>query len=554
MTTSSHLDRTSVSQRRDPSVPASSLPRTVTSARTDAPEELSPDAVLPWDQGEPPAPPRESATALPWRPPRDGHRPRALVSAEGSADFDMGRFAGWLRDAGVLDTGPIELPGATVTLPYGMRLMRRFDTLVRSVYEDHAYEEYDYPLLVPSSVLEPSRSLMSLDGALVFAGDDEDWDAGRKRMVLTPTGEAAVYTHWAQMVRTARDLPIRAYRRTRYFRPARAGRSVFRAIEALDVYEFQACFADGPAAREGFTDAVAMARRLCTEMHVPVLWATRPPWTNNTGVSEVTIGGDVPLPRGTTIQVGCVYQQGDRFSSLYGVGHREDGVLHNTHHVTGALTRRLVLMHLLLGMDSQGELLVHPDLAPVQVAVTLSGGDVDERTGAHALVKRLRQLGVTAELQIAERKQVGRIHQRWRRQGVPLRVYLQPRRSPADRTRAVVVRADTRHEAVLLTDDAAQLAELLPPALAEVGTGYLVRTREFVRRMSRPADSADTVREVLAARGVAVAPLRATREVVTAVGSWGLGEVLGLRRMQHPAPCVVTGRPTFTSAYISPRR
>ncbi|MFI5758523.1 hypothetical protein [Streptomyces sp. NPDC051569] len=518
-------------------------------------DELDLSAILPWDQGEPPAPPRPRADALPWQPPRDGATVIPLTAADGAAGrFDMRRFAGWLRDADVIDQGPIELPGATVTLPYGMRLMRRFDGIVRQVYERRGYEEYDYPLLVPSSVLEPSRKIMPLDGALLFAGDDADWGAERKRMVLTPTGEGAVYTHWAQMVRTSADLPVRAYRRTRYFRPARSGRSVFRAIEASDVYEFQACFADDATAREGFTDAVAMARRLCAEMHVPALWGTRPPWTNNAGVADVTVGGDVPLPQGTTIQVGSVYQQGRRFSEIYGVGYRDRTGFHHTHHVTGALTRRLVLMHLMLGMDAAGELLVHPDLAPVQVAVTLSGGDAQEQDEARALVDQLGRLGVTGSLDITDdRKQVGRLHQRWRRQGVPLRVYLQSRRRPGDRTRAVVVRADTRHEAVLLTDNAAQLAELLPAALDEVGTGYLARTREFVRRQCHPADR-NNVREILAARAVAVTPLRATREAVTEAGSWGLGEVLGLRRLTEPALCVVTGEPTSTVAYLSPRR
>jgi prolyl-tRNA synthetase len=518
-------------------------------------DELDANLLLPFEEAELAEVPRARAQALDWRPPRDGSvvRPLALAGEQGGR-FDMRRFSGWLRDAGVIDQGPIELSGATVTLPHGMRLMRRFDTIVRRIYEDYGYEEYDYPLLVPASVLEPTRKIMSLDNALLYAGDDDDWRENRKRMVLTPTGEGAVYTHWSKLVRGRADLPLRTYRRTRYFRPSRSGRSVFRAIEAMDVYEFQACFADRPAAQKGFDAGVAMARRLCAEMHIPVLWATRPPWTNNAGVSEVTIGGDVPLPHGSTIQVGSVYHQGQRFSQLYDVGYRDGADYHHTHHVTGALTRRLVLVNLMLGMSDDGELLLHPDLAPVQVALTLADGDEQERSGARALVARLAERGVRCDLRVVgDRKEVGRSQAQWRRQGVPLRVYLQPRRNPGDRTKAVVVRADTRHEAVLLTEDLSALADRLPAALDEVATGYRRRAWQFVRGQCRPAD-ASTVRDVLAARAVAVAPLLATAETVTAVSSWGLGEVLGLRRTAEPGRCVVTGQPTFTSAYISPRR
>ncbi|MET7737581.1 hypothetical protein ABZT02_40650 [Streptomyces sp. NPDC005402] len=516
-------------------------------------DKWDPTAVLPWELGEPAQVPPLSGGSMEWRPPRGETPAGSLVAGADRAGFTMRRFARWLREAEVLDQGPIDLAGASVMLPHGMRMMRRFDAIVRRAYELRGYEEYDYPLLVPDSVLEPSRGVISLDKALIFAGDDIDWAEGRKRMVLTPTGEGAVYTHWARLVRTRRDLPIRTYRHTKYFRPTRSGRSVFRAIEASDIYEFQACFADRVSAAEGFAVGLAMAREVCAAVHVPVLWGTRPPWTNNTGVAEATVGGDVPLPTGSTLQVSSVYRQGQRFSRLYGVGYREGGQLHHTHHVTGALSRRLVLVHLLLGMDADGALVVHPDLAPTEVALTLAGGDPAERTAAEALAARLISGGVRCELVItADRKEVGRLHRRWHRQGVPIRVYLQPRRTVNERTRAVVVRADTREEAVLLTDDLAPLAELLPTAVKEVGVGYLARTRGFVRGQCQPVDKG-TIREVLTERAVAVAPLSATREAVEAVASWGLGEVLSLRRAEEPSPCVITGEPTYTVAYVSPR-
>lgn len=517
--------------------------------------EMAPSGILPWGDDALPAPPAPTAPALAWEPARSGTKVRAVVDSiqPHQEGFDLGRFATWLRDADVLDQAPIELPGATVTLPYGARIIRRFNEIVERAGEQAGFEEYDYPVLVPDSVLEPTRKLLPLKGSLLYAGSDDDWDAGRRRMVLTPTGEGAVYTHWAKMVRSRNDLPIRAYRKARYFRPARAGRSVFRAIEAQDIYEFQACYPDRTTARQGFTQAIDMARRVGTALHVPVLWSTRPPWTNNTQVSDTTIGGDVPLPHGATLQVGCLYDQAQRFSSLYDVGFRENGERLHTHHITAALTRRLVLTHLMLGMDSEGELLLHPDLAPVQIALTLTGGSPDERAGAERLVAQLADRGVRCDLRVEEdRRAVGPLHRRWRRQGVPLRIYLQPRRDKQDRTRAVVVRADTREEAVLLPDRLEDLAGLLPAALAEVGVGYQRRAWGFAQRQCRSAD-ATTVQGILAERAVAVAPLAATEAAVGTVAGWRLGEVLGFRHAPEPASCVVTGRPTTTVAYISPR-
>lgn len=503
----------------------------------------------------PVTPPPAPAAALPWRP---GEPVRPLVEHDGPQRCTLGQFAAWLRRAEVLDSQAIGLPGAAVTLPYGMRLVGMFDGVVRRHYEAFGYEEYDYPLLAPTSALEPTQAVLPLTNSVLYAGSDEDWVAGRRRAVLTPTGEANVYTHWARTVREAGQLPIRMYRRARYFRPAAAGRSLFRGIESVDVYEFQACHASRASSAAGLADAVQMVRQVAADMHVPVLWSTRPPWTNNESVADVTIGGDVPLPHGATLQVGCLYDQGDRFSQHYGVRLRDGPTRWHTLHVTGCVTRRLLLAHLFLGMDTDGELLVHPELAPIQVAITQGavtppGSGVDTRSTADALVRALTDRGIRVQLEITTNKRaVGQLHRQWRRQGIPLRVYLQPARTSDDRVRAVVIRADTRQEAAVLLDTPDTLADRVPAALDEVGSGYTNRAHAFVTRQCQPATAA-TVRDILATRSVAVCPLAPAEDVVRAIGDWQLGEVLGLLRSDHAGHCIVSGRPTEIFGYVSPR-
>lgn len=475
-------------------------------------------------------------------------RPRGMGERE--KQCTQREFAGHLEQAELIDLRTVELPGSMVTLPFGMRMMNRFEAVARRHYEDNGFEEHDYPLLVPPSVMDPTKELLHLEGALLFAGDDLDWNAGRKRAVLSPTGEATVYTHWARSVRTAKDLPILMYRQARYFRPARSGRGLFRSIEATGVYEFQACYPDRAASDAGLVAASRMARRLCEDMHVPTLWSSRPPWTNNLAVAERWIGGDVPLPHGATLQVGCLYDQGDRFSRRYGVSWKDNSTQRYTRHVTGCVTRRLVFAHLFLGMDEDGDLLVHPDLAPVQVAVT-SGEDVDP-AAARGLVDRLTDGGLRVRHAVADRKETAQLHNLWRRQGVPIRVYLQSPRFAGDRTRVVVKRADTREEASSYLDEADLLAEGIRVGVEQVGVGYLRRANGFVAGRCTPADQ-DTVRDVLIARKVAVCPLEPTEEAVRAVASWKLGEVLGFNRSATEGPCVITGRPTHGLAYLSPR-
>jgi prolyl-tRNA synthetase len=497
------------------------------------------------------APPARPPGALPWQP---GKPVQTLAEQCGpeSGWSTLGQFSSWLLRAEVMDSRVIELPGAAVVLPYGCRLQAQFEATVRRRYEDAGYQEYDYPLLVPPSVLEPSGQVLELGNALLHAGNDQDWVADKRRAVLTPTGEGVVSTHWSQLVHSADQLPIRMYRRARYFRPAASGGNVFRAMESTDVYEFQACHASAADSATGMLAGLDMLRSICDDLHVPVLWSTRPPWTNNASVAEVAVGGDVPLPHGATVQVACVYDQGERFSRPYGVRLRSGSTARYAQHVAGCVSRRLLLAHLFLGMDTDGDLLVHPDLAPIQLAVTLASGRSDDQAMAQGLVRALTANGIRARLEIApDKRAVGRLHRQWRRQGIPLRLYLQPARTAEERLRVVVVRADTRQEAALLVDSPASLVSKLPAALAEVGAGYAHRSYGFVARQCVAAK--ESVRNVLARRSVAVCPLAPVEEVIRTVGSWRLGEVLGLLDAGQPGVCAVSGRPTTAIGYLSPR-
>ena len=484
-----------------------------------------------------PDPPPPAAMA--WR---SGEQVTPLVDTvgQGTGWCDLGRFVSWLREAQVVDGRAVDLPGVAVTLPYGCKLLARLEAIIRKHYTAFGYEEYDYPLVAPAAVMEPASTTLGLDNALLYFGDDRDWRQGRRRGILTPTGEAMIYAHWARMTHSADTLPIKMFRKARYFRPVRAGQGVFKPLEAPDIFEFQACHPDPAASRAAMFDALEMVSGICEDVHLPVLWSTRPPWTNHGAVAETTIGGDVPLPHGGTVQVGCIYDQSDRFSRAYGVRWRDGADWAYTHHVTGCVSRRLLLSHIFLGMSSDGEMLLHPDLAPTQVGVTLANGNAQDHAWAAGLVEGLTAKGLRTRLEItADKQRAGKWQRLWRRQGVPLvHEAFDARSHPAAVTYAI--------------EHIGGLVDRVPSALAEIGAGYAHRAYNFAVRQCASA-SAEDLREVLARRAVAVCPLAPTEAVTRHLASWRLGEVLGFRRLDRSASCVVTGETTSAIGYVSPR-
>jgi hypothetical protein len=456
-----------------------------------------------------------------------------------------------LSRAEIMDVRSVEIPGAVVVLPWGMALTRRMRATIEHSYEARGYECHEFPHVAPVSVYTPALERFGPLQQLLYVADRESLGQGRSRGVLAPTGESVIYHHWARTVRTSQDLPIRLYRNAVYFRPMRSGRGrsgggMLRPLEAPDVHEFHCAVAEENQVTEELTTAIAMVDEVLQAWRTPVLWSMRPPWGNNGELYRAAYGADALLPTGDTVQAGVVYDQGDVFSRAFDIRLRDSEPHRHTLHVTGCVTRRLLLTHL-FGSDLPDGFALHPDVAPVQTQVR---GPAEH---LQPLGETLAGLGIRARLVPGEPRQlVGAFRQAVRR-GVPAQVLIQGPRHPGDSAR-VVLSDVWGHEEVLQLDwpDGAQrVAELVRELLADVAARHDAHARRRwagVRRVR-----ADEVADVMGAGGVAVVALAPTPEAVAVVERDVPGEVLGLVPAAGTEICVVTGAPVRTYAALGRR-
>lgn len=474
-----------------------------------------------------------------WRPPRGGAHP---PGAGGGLDVsDMGAFGRALRAAGFVDSTAVQLAGAMVWLPAGMRSVRRFRARVRAALDGAGLEECEYPLLNRPEVYAPEAAFFDLGGRLM--GVDVDLaGGGPPRAVLSPTGEATIYTHWADE-RAA--LPRRIYQCARYFRPApsgrRSGRGPFRPIESADVFEVHCGHRDAEAARAEVRGLLGVLGRLADGLPLPVIWSRRPPWGNHGGCAEQTFGGDVWLPAGKTVQVGCVYDQGSIFARAFGLegGDRSQPA----RIVTAAFSRRALLAHCMLSLAAYAGPAVHPRLAPWDVELVAAGDDGGIGAALAEAGLRVRVIR-TARGRALGRALRAPMH-------APLRVVSGAGRRSAPRG-AALVRGDDGAER--------RLPPMAPGALAEVaarvidGVGARVeadlaaRARGAVQAVGAIAE-ADAVVE---AGRVARLPLVARPEATAAVEAAARGEVIGFVR-DEPARCAHSGAMVESRALLARR-
>jgi prolyl-tRNA synthetase len=469
----------------------------------------------------------------------------------------MKAFSTALRHGGVLDIRGSGLPGTYVVLPFGVRLIERYAQLVREAYNRAGLEEYDYPCIAPVDNFTPARSILDMNNTLLHVGKDDDFARRRPVATLCPTGEEVIYPHWSRLIRKPADLPLRMYRRTRYYRPApqgkHSGRSVFRSLEAADVFEFHCAYAGAGECADSVQALYQMLRQLVRLVQVPTLWSTRPPWGNHGELAELAIAGDVPLPTGATVQTACVYNQGQIFSRAYDIRVVESGRSWHPYHAVGCVTRRLLLAHLFLGLDTAGQLTIHPVLAPDQIIVLLQSGAEDNEPAVERFVKLLRAQCLRARAMQVDRQTVNLTRRNNRLSGVPLEVLVQGRRHPEDRFKIVMTRGDTGEERMLLADQLDELVDQCEQVVKHVGWTYCDRAWRYFACRCRQAPTLEVARDILQSRLVAICPLDAGADAVAEVASWKSGEILGFVHGPSCEQCALTNRPTRLLALLSPR-
>jgi hypothetical protein len=462
----------------------------------------------------------------------------SVPAHDGADKPTLGDLSRRLADAGIMDLRSIDAPGAVVVMPWGVELVRQFRAGVEHRYEAAGYEPHMFPHVAPESIYAPAVEMSPEVQQFLLVADREGLAAGRARGVLAPTGEAMIYHHWARTVRSRGDLPVRLYREATYFRPTatgrgRAGRGVLRPLEAPDVHEFHCAVADEQDVRDELRSALAMVDGVLRDWRAPVLWSVRPPWTNNGQLYRAAFGADTLLPTGETVQVGVVYDQGRVFSRAYNIRVRDIRPSTYPLHVTGCVTRRVVLAHM-FGSDTARGFALHPAVSPVQVHLR---GSADE---LNALKARLAERGVRVRSEPASGRKLAAVQRRAVARGIPAHVLVQAPRRPGDLVRVVVGDAwGTEQELHVAwpggVDSIVEVIDELLRAVAESHDGATRARWSAVRRATlSQADS------VVRAGGVAIVALDPSAAAVARVEKLVPGEVLGLVRAEVPVRCAVT--------------
>lgn len=483
-----------------------------------------------------------AGTANDWQEPR--LRPDRIQPT-------MQSFNAWLALADIADIDAVDVPGAYVLLPWGVRLAEHFAVLVRALAALENYPEVAFPHVVRAHVFDPVSDLVDAERALLKVGDS----AGRERLVLSPTGEQQVYTYWARSLRAREHYPARVFQRTRYFRPTsshrRSGGGVFKSLEAVDVFEFHGCDL-AEAVAESASELLSLRLAgFCARVGVPMIWSARPPWTNNGHLYSWCAGGDALLPSGQTVQVSGAYFQAQKYSRRFDIGVGRQSSRDYAWQHCGFVTRRL-MWAALFNAAARGTCL-HPIIAPVEAVVLAT--DLSS-TEAGLIASAIADTGlagrrVHAELSL-NKQQLNRQLKLWTQRKTPLVILIFGSGAGRhDVSRCVAMRGDSGRE--LQLQDLTQVGHFIPSVLEEIAATLERGGRLEVRDACASAQSLRQVARTRDEAKIAVAPIVGNERCIRALESEVRGEILGLTASLDDQACVVSGELSRLRAIIAPR-
>ncbi len=372
-------------------------------------------------------------------------------------------FLDWYNDivekAGMTDKRyPIK--GMNVWMPYGWKIMRAIDELIRNELEKTGHEEVNFPTLIPETEFAKEAEHIKGFGKDVYwvthAGENE-LDV---KLLLRPTSETAMYPMFSLWIRSHSDLPLKIYQLVSTFRYETKQTRSFIRVREIHFFEAHTAHRDYESAERQIKEDLGILDRLMKRLCIPYEVHRRPDWDKFAG-AYYSLGIDT-LMEGKILQIGSIHQYRDNFSRPYDIRYEdENGEHHYVHQTTYGMSERLLGAIIGIHGDEHG-LILPPAIAPYQIVIVpiLRKGYKEEVSGACSeLEKELSNAGFRVYLDDRELRPGSKYYE-WEIRGVPLRLELGMR--DIESGSVTVFRRDTLEKrSVPLEDIDTKIGELM---------------------------------------------------------------------------------------------
>ncbi len=311
--------------------------------------------------------------------------------------------------------------GMNVWLPYGMRISREIDRIIRDAVEAHSIQEVSFPVLITRDQLSVEfEHVKGFENELywVTKGGNDKLDVD---LALRPTSEAAMYGMFSLWIRSHTDLPLKIYQIVSVYRYETKHTRSFIRVREIHFFEAHTAHSTFEEAEQQLADYLEIWKRVSSELCLPYTVNKRPDWDKFPG-AMYTLASDT-LVGGRSLQVATMHEYGTNFSKNYNITFlKDDGTHDHVHQTTFGMSERLLAAIIGIHGDDKG-LILPPAVAPTQViVVSIPSENPGVKDYAREISTKLIELGIRASIDERDNYTPGFKYNEWEMKGVPIRI------------------------------------------------------------------------------------------------------------------------------------
>lgn len=339
-----------------------------------------------------------------------------------SKKSDFSEWYNEIIDIAGLSDKRYPIKGMNVWLPYGLKVMKNIDSIIRQNVDSEKFQEVQFPVLI-------TRDQLSIEFEHVKGFENEVFwvTRGGKEplevdMALRPTSEAAMYGMFQLWVRSHTDLPVKIYQIVSVYRYETKHTRSFIRIREIHFFEAHTAHTDYNSAEKQMVEYLSIWKRISNALCLPFVVDQRPDWDKFPG-AIYTLAFDTAMPGGRSLQIGTIHQYGENFSKNYGISYLKDDGTHSlVSQTTFGLSERLLAAVIGIHGDDSG-LVLPPSIAPVQaVIVPIPSDTADVDNFADSVAQILSDHGYRVDVDHRDGYTPGFKFNEWEMKGVPLRI------------------------------------------------------------------------------------------------------------------------------------
>ncbi len=372
-------------------------------------------------------------------------------------------FAKWYTDivkkADLIDYSSVK--GCMIIRPYGYAIWELIQQNLDARFKATGVENVYMPMFIPESLLNKEKDHVegfAPEVAWVTHGGSERLT---ERMCVRPTSETLFCEHYANIIRSYRDLPKNYNQWCSVVRWEKTTRPFLRSREFL--------WQEGHTMHATAEEAEARTLQMLNvyadffeaDLGIPVLKGRKTDKEKFAG-AEATYTVEALMHDGKALQGGTSHNFGDGFAKAFDIKYLDkDNKIKYAHQTSWGVSTRMIGAIIMTHGDDNG-LVLPPAVAPIQVVVVPV--QMHKEGVVEAATKVRDEIAAYARVKMDDSdNSPGWKFAEYEMKGVPLRLELGPR--DIEQGQCVLVRRDNREKIFCPLD---KLAETIPAVLADI--------------------------------------------------------------------------------------